>query len=240
MRTPGSAGAGLACVLVLAGCSAFSPQLPIRQADVARFEPIVAVSTGSVAKVSGTSCSGGNLVGSAFVVGDHLLLTAAHVVAGARSIALAFPGAPQVAAQLVAIDADDDTALLRVDGRLPQSLRLTTTPVAPGDPVAVAGFPIAEHVVRTGVARISAVDERTLLEGHFLMNLLVLDAEVPAGTSGGPVIDGTGGVQGMVSAQLTGRGGRDSSRLITLAVPSSRLSGRLTSWGDLPTPTPCT
>ena len=241
MRRPGIVGAALACVLVLAGCAALAPPLlPERRVDAAPLQPILEVSTRSVAKVSGTSCSGANLVGSAFVVGDHLVLTAAHVVAGARSIELSFPGLPRVAAAVVGLMADDDTALLRVSDRLPAALRLATTPIAAGDTVAMVGFPISEQVTRSAVARASAVDERALLEGHLLLNLLVVDTEVPVGSSGGPVIDSSGAVQGLISAHLAGRGGRDSSALVTLAIPSARLAGRVTSWGDRPTPTPCT
>jgi S1-C subfamily serine protease len=233
--------AALAGALVLGGCAALAPPLvPVETVDATPFDSIVTSSTVSVAKVSGTSCSGSDLVGSAFVVGDHLVLTAAHVAAGARSIWLTFPGKPKVSAQLVALIADDDTALVRVSGTLPPALRLATTPIVAGDPVVVVGFPLAEQVVRTAVARTSAVDERALLEGHLLLNLLVVDTEVPAGSSGGPVIDGTGDVQGMISAQVSGRGGRDSSRLVTLAIPATRLAGRLTTWAERPSPTPCT
>ena len=240
MDRSGAAVAGIAGALVLAGCASLSPLLPVSSVDGAAFAPLVEVATASVAKVSGTSCSGGGLVGSAFVVGDHLVLTAAHVVAGARSIELSFPGLPRVAATVVALMADDDTALLRVSGRLPAALRLATTPIAAGDTVAVVGFPISEQVIRSAVARASAVDERALLEGHLLLGLLVVDTEVAVGSSGGPVIDATGGVQGLISAHLAGRGGRDSSAVVTLAIPAARLAGRITSWGDRPAPTPCT
>ncbi|MGV8910798.1 MAG: trypsin-like peptidase domain-containing protein [Propionicimonas sp.] len=240
MGRPGAAVAAIAGALILVGCVSLPPLVPVRAVDSAPFAPLLELASPSVGKVSGSACSGGTLVGSAFVVGNHLVMTAAHVAAGARSIELSFPGLPRVSARLVALIADDDTALLRVSGQLPPPLRLATTPVAAGDPVAVLGFPIPDPVVHTGVARISAVDERALLEGHLVLSLLVLDAEVPVGSSGGPVVDATGAVQGMVSAQLSGRGGRDSSRLVTLAIPSARLASRLTSWADLPTPTPCT
>jgi hypothetical protein len=44
----------------------------------------------------------------------------------------------------------------------------------------------------------------------------------------------------MVSAQIAGRGGRDSSQVVTLGIPASRLAGRLAASAGLPTPTPCT
>ena len=231
--------AGITGAVVLAGCASSSPLLPSRPVDGTPFAPLFAVATASVAKVSGVACSGGNLVGSAFVAGDNLVLTAAHVVAGARSIDLSFPGAPLIAARAIAIDADDDTALLRVDGRLPPTLGMATSPLGAGDPVGVAGFPLAEQAVHTGVARVSALDERAMLEGRQLRDLLVVDAQVPPGSSGGPVIDTAGDVQGMVSAQLPGRGGRDSSELVTLAIPASRLADRVAGWAALPVQRAC-
>ena len=239
MRRMVRAMAGIAGSLVLAGCAAVSPLLPARPADAGPFAPLLAVSAASVAKVSGAACSGGGLVGSAFVAGDHLVLTAAHVVAGARSIELSFPGAPPLTARVVAIDAGDDTALLRVDGQLPPALALATSPLSRGDPVGVLGFPLAEQVVHTSVARVSAFDERVVLEGHQLGDLLVVDAQAPAGSSGGPVIDAAGGVQAMVSAQIAGRGDRDSSHIVTLGIPASRLADRVAGWAALPVQRPC-
>ena len=79
-----------------------------------------------------------------------------------------------------------------------------------------------------------------VLGGHTLRSLLVVDAQVVTGGSGGPVVDAAGQVHGMASSQIPGRGGRDSSQVITLAVPASRLAQRLADSANLPTPTPCT
>lgn len=215
------------------------PLVSPRPVDGAALATVLAATGPSVAKVTGTACSGGGLVGSGFVAGDGLVLTAAHVVSGARTIELRFPGLPAFPAQLLAIDADDDTALLRVSGELPPPLVLAPAAPAIGDPVGVVGFPVAEQVAHTSVARISALDGQAVLEGHPLSQLTVLDAQVPAGSSGGPVIDSAGGVQGLVSAQLAGRGGRDSSALVTLAIPASRLAQRLEDWRKLPVQKPC-
>ncbi len=240
MRRPAHAVAAAACALTLSGCSAlFPPLLPARPVDGAPFDRVVVATTPSVAKVGGVSCSGGELIGSAFVAGDHLLLTAAHVVTGARTVELRFPGRAPVAADLVVVDADDDTAVLRVLGDLPPALALEPAAIAVGDPVVVIGYPLAEQAVRTTLARVSALDEAATLGGHPLRDVLAIDAQVLTGTSGGPVVDSAGQVRGMVSAQIPGRGGRDSSPLVTLGIPSSRLAQRLAASAGLPTPTPC-
>lgn len=240
MRTAGRGVAAAACTMLLTGCAAAGPQLlSPRPVDSAAFTGVLATTSPAVAKVSGTSCSGFGLIGSAFVAGDRMVLTAAHVVTGARTIELRFPGLPVLAAQVVGIDADDDTALLRVVGQLPPALTLEPAPAAAGDQVGVVGFPIADTVARTSVARISALDDRASLDGHQLRDLTVVDAEVPTGSSGGPVVDSTGRVRAMVSAQIGGRGGRDSSARVTLAIPAERLADRLVDWGRLPAKEPC-
>jgi S1-C subfamily serine protease len=227
--------------LSLSGCGFFStPLLTARPVDGAPFEDVAAATTLSVAKVGGTGCAGGDPIGSAFVAGDHLVLTAAHVVAGARTVDLRFPGREPVAAGVVVVDAGDDTAVLRVDGDLPPALSLATTPVVAGEPVVVVGYPLAEHEVRTTLSRVTALDEEVVLKGHLLRDVLAVDAQVPIGSSGGPVVDAAGRVHGMVSAQVPGRGGRDSSQVVTLGIPAPRLAQRLATSGGEPVPTPCT
>jgi len=241
MRRPAHAVVAAACALTLSGCSAlFPPLLPARPVDGAPFDRVVVATTPSVAKVGGVSCSGGELIGSAFVAGDHLLLTAAHVVTGARTVELRFPGRAPLAADLVVVDADDDTAVLQVLGDLPPALALARDPITAGDPVVVVGYPLAEQQARTTLARVTALDETATLEGHALRDMLAIDAQVLTGSSGGPVVDAAGRVRGMVSAQISGRGGRDSSQLVTLGVPAARLAQRLASAANLPAPTPCT
>ncbi len=229
-----------ACGLTFGGCALFSaPLLPTRPVDGTGFEQVTAATTLSVAKVGGTSCGTGAPIGTAFVAGDHLVLTAAHVVAGARTVVLRFPGREPVAAEVVVVDAGDDTAVLRVDGDLPPALALAVTPVAAGEPVVVVGYPLAEQEVRTTLSRVTALDETMVLAGHKLEGLLALDAQVPTGTSGGPVVDAAGQVHGMVSAQVPGRGGRDSSPIVTLGIPASRLAQRLAASATQPALTPC-
>lgn len=235
-----TAAVAAALSLSLNGCGLVSaPLLSARPVDATPFESVVAATSLSVAKVGGTRCAGGEPIGSAFVAGEHLVLTAAHVVAGARTVDLRFPGQEPVAADVVILDAGDDTAVLRVDTDLPPALALAAIPVVAGEPVVVVGFPLAEHEVRTTLSRVTALDESVVLGGHLLRDVLALDAQVPIGTSGGPVVDAAGQVHGMVSAQVPGRGGRDSSQVVTLGIPAARLAQRLAASADLPALPPC-
>ena len=241
MRRASLAAVTVGLASLASGCALFSPPLlPARPVDAATFEPVIAAASLSVAKVGGTSCSGGEPIGSAFVAGEDLVVTAAHVVAGARTVELRFPGREPLAAEVVVVDPTDDTAILRVGGDLPPALALAAAPIAAGQPVVVVGYPLAEQEVRTTLARVTALDGTVVLDGHTLQDLVVIDAQVRTGSSGGPVVDATGQVHGLVSAQIPGRGGRDSSQIVTLGIPASRLAGRLAASVDLPTPTPCT
>lgn len=222
-------------VVAVAGCA----PVPRSEVDPTALAAGIRAATLSVAKVTGTSCSGGGVVGSGFVVGDHLVLTVAHVAGDARTIELQFPGAQAVAAQVVRVDPDDDTALLRVEGELPAALGLAAVPAAVGDPVGMVGFPIAGSTASSQVARITAVDDDVIIAGRQLHRLLVFDGQVPPGSSGGPILDAAGRVHGMVSAQISGRAGRDSSPNVTLAIPAARLVGKLAAWGGLPVRLPC-
>lgn len=241
MRRASQAAVTVGLAFLASGCGLFSqPLLPARPVDRAPFERVIAAASLSVAKVGGTGCASGAPIGSAFVAGEDLVVTAAHVVAGARTVELRFPGREPMPAEVVVVDAADDTAILRVAGVLPPALDLAAAPSSAGEPVVVVGYPLGEPEVRTALARVTGVDETVVLGGRTLRDLVVIDAQVLTGSSGGPVVDAAGQVHAMASAQSSGRGGRDSSEVITLGIPASRLAGRLAASADLPTPVPCT
>lgn len=66
-------------------------------------------------QIVATGCSARPQVGVGNVVGDGLVATVAHVVAGADSILAVMPVGKEVPAVVVAIDRDRDLAVLRVD-----------------------------------------------------------------------------------------------------------------------------
>lgn len=219
----------------LVGCSMLSPGLlPVRPVDSGPFAAAVEASRGSVGKVSGQSCGGGTVVGTAFFVGDRLAVTAAHVVSGARRVEVRFDTGV-INAEVIGRDPGEDTALLRLATAPKQTpLTLTAAPLNVGAEVVMLGYPIPQpELVITG-ARITAVNETARLDGQLLTNLITADAEVPVGTSGGPIIDAAGTVLAMANASMPGRGGRDSSATVTLAIPAGRLAAKIAAWRDNP------
>ena len=84
----------------------------------------------------------GGHVGSGAFIGVDTVLTAAHTVAGAESLTV-ISGGRSLPAELIALDADNDLALVRADGPRGEPLPMHTHRVEPGS-AAVA------YVVRDG------------------------------------------------------------------------------------------
>jgi S1-C subfamily serine protease len=159
------------------------------------------------------------------------ILTADHVVAGAKSVTVTVPGGVSRKATVVAGDAATDVAVLKID---PAGLALhpvtlgTLTDHRVGDPVAVVGDPFdVQRSLSTGV--ISGLD-RTIsgLNGYSIPNALQTDAAMNPGNSGGPVLDASGRVIGIADQIATGGSGADSSTGVGFAVPIEIVKAELT------------
>jgi S1-C subfamily serine protease len=150
------------------------------------------------------------------------ILTADHVVAGAKTVTVTLPGGVSRKATVVAGDAATDVAVLKID---PAGLTLhpvtlgTLTNHRVGDPVAVVGDPFdVQRSLSTGV--ISGLG-RTIsgLNGYSIPNAMQTDAAMNPGNSGGPVLDAGGRVVGIADQIATGGSGADSSTGVGFAVP---------------------
>ncbi len=152
--------------------------------------------------------------GTGFIVGDQgYVLTNHHVVEGPGNTVVRVPtqgGMESVAAQLVAFDAQQDIALLKVDpAKFPsfRALSLSADRVRRGSEVAVFGFPLGDDLgkdVRITTGVIHSPSDQSEDKRH------VLDCRINPGNSGGPVLNRTGRVIGMVTAKTAGGLGLDS------------------------------
>jgi uncharacterized membrane protein required for colicin V production len=173
----------------------------------------------SVVRVTGTAYEcGSNLSGSGFVVAEDRIVTNAHVVAGVDEPIIEAPGQPAVAGRVVAYDADNDLAVIAVDGLATPALPLAD-PVAPDTEVAVAGYPFGgplevrpARVMSSGPITISVDGARSTRE------VVTLAADVDHGNSGGPVLTGDGRVDGVVFAKS------ESVENVGFAVPVATLA----------------
>lgn len=167
-------------------------------------DPDVQAASERTLRVTGTACGYG-VEGSAWVAGQDLAVTNAHVVAGEAETWVQIGGVGgSLPAEVVVFDERNDIAILRVDG-----LGLDPLPVAaarPGEPAAVIGFPengpldiepartdTTQRVVSTDAYDNGPV-ERVVTSFHVY---------VRPGNSGGPAVDADGRVVSTIFASRT-------------------------------------
>jgi S1-C subfamily serine protease len=150
----------------------------------------------SVVRITATACGLG-VEGSGWVARRHLVVTAAHVVAGGKGIEV--NGHPATA---LVVDKKEDVAVLRVPGLAAAPLPLVD-PHA-GDPVAILGYPEnGPFDARPG--RIGSTAD-VLVNGR-LREVTALSGLVRHGNSGGPTVNALGQVEAMVFAARIGSSG---------------------------------
>jgi S1-C subfamily serine protease len=134
---------------------------------------------------------------------DGHVLTNAHVVEGATSVAVVLASGRELAARVVGADADSDTAVVKIDGGpFPVAELGSTTElkagqqaIAIGSPLGLTGGPSVTVGVISALHR--SVRTRT---GQNLMDMVQTDAPIAPGSSGGALLDADGKVIGITTA----------------------------------------
>ncbi|MCL8027438.1 MarP family serine protease [Nocardioides bruguierae] len=160
----------------------------------------VVAAAGSVVRVTGVNRCGEGVEGTGFVYADGRVMTNAHVVSGITDPDVAIDGEASPGT-VVLYDPDLDVAVIALDTTGTTPLSFADTSV--GDTVAIAGYPLdGPYDVRA--ARVRA--EQRLRspdiygDGAVLREVYSLRGLVRPGNSGGPVLDNTGDVVGVVFA----------------------------------------
>lgn len=141
-------------------------------------------------------------LGSGVVVNvDGSILTANHVVEGASAVTVRFFDGSSQAATVVNRQPERDLAIIKVS-RLPDGVNPAVLGggVRPGEEVLAIGSPFGlDGSVSSGV--VSALNRRRTIDstGQVLENLIQFDAAVNPGNSGGPLVNRSGQVVGIVS-----------------------------------------
>ena len=144
-------------------------------------------------RITAVACGFG-VEGSGWVARSHIVVTAAHVVAGAHGIR-----ANGHAATALVVDRKQDVAVLRVPGLKARALPLVDAHA--GDPVAILGYPVnGPFDARPG--RIGNTAD-VLVESS-LREVTALSGLVRHGNSGGPVVNRSGQVEATVFAARIG------------------------------------
>jgi hypothetical protein len=181
------------------------PATPTRRPDPKiAADPVILHAGGSVVRVLSTACGLG-IEGSGWAVRPDLIVTNAHVVAGADDTTVTTQTGVELEATAVYYQPEDDLALLRVDARLP------TLPISAerqvGSPAAVLGYPengpFTVTPARIGETR-DTLSEDSYGRGPIERTITSLGGDVRSGNSGGPLLDRRGRVVGVVFAATTG------------------------------------
>lgn len=168
------------------------------------------------------------LTSSGFLYAPDLVATNYHAVAGASAIQVGMRDGRELRADLAAADEGLDLALLRIAPQTIEPLRLGSSgALAPGQSLLVLGAPGGMRgSVSEGVfGSLSPVSLNDGAPGTEIPELIVTDAVIREGSSGGPVLDSDGHVVGVVVANLSAVASTAAG--LGLAIPSDVASPAL-------------
>jgi S1-C subfamily serine protease len=137
-------------------------------------------------------------LGTAFFVGEGVLLTNAHVVKGCSEARIG-PPEQRVKALVFARDEENDLVLLRATIHPPATAALRLS-VRQGEAIVAYGYPLPGLLASGGnlttgnITALSGIGDDT--------RFLQISAPVQPGNSGGPLLDGSGNVIGIVEGKL--------------------------------------
>jgi serine protease Do len=160
-----------------------------------------------------------------------LIVTNEHVIRGASEIHVVLADGRQIDAEVIGSDADNDLAVLKVNGKgpLPFAKVGTSSDLMIGEKVIAIGCPFGlKKTVTVGV--VSAVNRSFKAEGRTFNDFIQTDASINPGNSGGPLLNSDGEVIGINSAIFA------SAQGIGFAIPADKLQrivAELTHFGKV-------
>lgn len=177
--------------------------------NVAAVAEFVAPSVVTIsADIEGPLGTGGSIGTGVIVTPDGEIVTNAHVVADATAIRVRLAGETEPrSATLLAVDAGNDLALLRISGSgyvpatfaEPESVRIGDEVVAIGFALDLDGAPSVTLGIVSALERTIQTENRGALDG-----LIQTDAAISSGNSGGPLVNALGEVVGINTAVARG------------------------------------
>ncbi|WP_437584408.1 MarP family serine protease [Paramicrobacterium sp. CJ85] len=166
--------------------------------------PALQRSSASVTRITANAPScGTRSSGSGFVFDDGLIMTNAHVVAGATDIVVEPPGEIPRAASVVYFDPDADIAVLSADELSTPILPFAQNPDS-GQTVFFQGYPFGGPFTTRSAAVVGtqSMSVNDIYEQHQVTrSVTTLAGHVEPGNSGGPLVNEDGAVVGMIFAK---------------------------------------
>lgn len=135
-----------------------------------------------------------------FVNAKGVVITNAHVVGQCDGVAYKHQGGPPKAAKLIGYDDYNDLAAITAEEKPLQFLKIAPAPIKLGTQAVVFGYPLADLLGSEGVLTNGTVSSLAGLGGD--RRFVQISAPVQPGNSGGPVIDSTGNLIGVVSRKI--------------------------------------
>jgi S1-C subfamily serine protease len=181
-----------------------SPTQNVALPNLGALQSAVAEDRDSVVRIEGQGC-GGIVEGSGFIIGNGLVATNAHVVAGIKHPYVDNNEGSYVATP-VWFDPNLDFAVLRVPGISGRTLSLSGAHIAKDTPGAVMGYPGGGPFTAGPAAvleEFEATGRNIYGDGNTKRDVYEIQANVIPGNSGGPLVNESGTVIGIVFAEST-------------------------------------
>ncbi len=138
--------------------------------------------------------------GTGFVVAEGRILSNQHVVANCAAVQGLLPGGRRVPLAVQAADQRRDLALLSGPRDIGPALSFRDGPPRRGDEVVTYGFPLTGILGSGPTLTTGEVSALTGLRDD--PNTMIISAPVQSGNSGGPLLDRSGNVLGVIVAKL--------------------------------------
>lgn len=175
------------------------PVLPTHSLDLEAGEPTLEGFTDlerAALRIRNIGC-GGVRTGSGFAIGDQVLVTNRHVVAGATMLEVSTFDGKDIDVRTSGAATVADLAIVRTKERLPASITLAPANPEVGQTVNAIGYPSGGPLTTTS-GQVLGYRADPIAKSDFPM--LLNSAPVEHGSSGSPLVDITGELVGVVYA----------------------------------------
>lgn len=184
------------------------PELPVNNTATlpasSEFASVLEQHKNAIVEIEGRTC-GGVGVGTGFIAKYNVVITNAHVVAGMRYPYIEDANGRH-RAEVIGFNPDLDIAILRTGGLAGKPIPLTTSIVPVSTQAIAVGYPGGgpQKVSPAAIIEMFTANSRDIYnESTSTRTLYAVKADIQPGNSGGPLLDKSGSVIGVIFAKST-------------------------------------